>query len=162
MPRSKDEGEDVDGDVGAEDDLDDVISDNDMEEEADEVGSGSDVDDDDLDLDLDDLDIDEAGDMAGYDDDPSLGTGPNYGDEDAIPLHPYLTKYEIARILGVRETQLAHGAPTPIAVPPGMENNHAAIAREELRQGLSPFAIARPLPNGSVKVLRASQAIVKL
>jgi DNA-directed RNA polymerase I, II, and III subunit RPABC2 len=66
------------------------------------------------------------------------------------PLHktvPFLTKYERARILGLRAKQLAHGADPLIEVPEQMIRGET-IAVEELRQGRLPYIIRRPLPHG--------------
>lgn len=65
------------------------------------------------------------------------------------PLHktiPWLTKYERARILGVRAKQLSDGADAFIEVPVGMISSHK-IALEELNKKKIPFIIRRPIPN---------------
>ncbi len=61
--------------------------------------------------------------------------------------YPYLTKYEMARIIGVRAEQLGRNAPTLIKPPVGVSDYE--IARLELLQGRCPWMIARPLPNGT-------------
>jgi len=68
----------------------------------------------------------------------------------ADPLHrtqPMLTKYEKARVLGVRATQLASGAPpyVQLAKPAISE---LIVAEMELAENKLPFIIRRPLPNG--------------
>ena len=66
------------------------------------------------------------------------------------PLHktiPFLTKYEKARVLGVRCKQISNGADPFIEVPPNMING-MLIAEKELLQKVLPFIIRRPLPNG--------------
>ena len=65
------------------------------------------------------------------------------------PLHktiPWLTKYERARILGLRAKQLSDGADAFIEVPVGMISSHK-IALEELNKKKIPFIIRRPIPN---------------
>lgn len=60
---------------------------------------------------------------------------------------PILTKYERARILGVRKQQLASGAKPCIDVR-GMKSIDE-IAEAELEKRLLPFIVKRPLPNGT-------------
>jgi len=66
------------------------------------------------------------------------------------PLHttiPFLTKYEKARVLGVRCKQLNNGADAFVTVPPNIISG-MLIAEEELKEKKIPFIIRRPLPNG--------------
>jgi DNA-directed RNA polymerase I, II, and III subunit RPABC2 len=66
------------------------------------------------------------------------------------PLHktmPILTKFERARILGLRAKQLANGADPFIKVGGNLIQNHI-IAEMELEQNVLPFIVCRPLPNG--------------
>lgn len=58
-----------------------------------------------------------------------------------------LTKYEKARILGIRALQLSRGAPPMISVTTNL-THVMDIAEEELKQNKLPFIIRRPLPNG--------------
>jgi len=72
------------------------------------------------------------------------------------PLHttlPFLTKYEKARVLGVRCKQLNNGADTFVTVPPNIISG-MLIAEEELKQKKIPFIIRRPLPNGGSEYWR--------
>ena len=67
------------------------------------------------------------------------------------PLHttiPYLTRYEKAKIIGVRAKQLNNGADTFIDIHNNMIDG-LTIAEEELKQKKIPFIIRRPLPNGA-------------
>ena len=57
-----------------------------------------------------------------------------------------LTKYEKARLLGLRATQLANGA-EPTVDPRGMYDP-LKIAEKELELGTIPIKIIRTLPNG--------------
>ncbi len=66
---------------------------------------------------------------------------------------PWLTKYERARVLGLRAKQLNNGADAFIEVPPGMINGNK-IAMEELNQKKVPFIIRRPIPNGGTEYWR--------
>lgn len=66
------------------------------------------------------------------------------------PLHktiPILTKFERARILGLRAKQLANGAEPFIKIEPNIIQNHI-ISEMELEQNVLPFIVCRPLPNG--------------
>ena len=60
---------------------------------------------------------------------------------------PFLTKYERARVLGIRIKQLNNDADPFVEVPPNTIDARF-IAEEELKQGKIPFIIRRPLPNG--------------
>ena len=62
--------------------------------------------------------------------------------------NPYLTKYEIARVLSERTQQLVDGS-TPLI--PNVERFTSAydIAVEEFNDKKLPFIIRRPLPNMS-------------
>lgn len=74
-------------------------------------------------------------------------------DENGIiidPIHktiPILTKFERARILGLRSKQLSHGAEPFIKIPANIIQSHI-IAEMELEKNVLPFIISRPLPNG--------------
>jgi DNA-directed RNA polymerase subunit K/omega len=68
------------------------------------------------------------------------------------PLHrtlPFLTKYEKARVLGLRIAQLNDGADTLLVpAPDDSIIDNSIIAEMELQQKVIPFIIQRPLPNG--------------
>ena len=66
------------------------------------------------------------------------------------PLHktlPILTKYERARVLGLRAKQINSGSDIFVEVPPSIFDGYA-IAKIELEQKKIPFIIRRPLPSG--------------
>ena len=66
------------------------------------------------------------------------------------PLHrtlPFLSKYERARVLGMRTKQLNTGSAAFVDIPADVIDG-LIIARLELAQGKIPFIIRRPLPNG--------------
>jgi len=74
------------------------------------------------------------------------------------PLHktiPWLTKFEVARILGLRSKQINNGADTFIDVPPEIISGYT-IAEMELEQKKVPFIIRRPLPSGGSEYWRVS------
>lgn len=67
------------------------------------------------------------------------------------PLHktlPILTKYEKARVLGLRAKQINDGSDIFVEVPPSIFDGYI-IAKMELEQKKIPFIIRRPLPNGT-------------
>lgn len=58
---------------------------------------------------------------------------------------PYLTKYEMARIIGYRSEQI--GAGSQLYIDPGNITNIVEIAKKELYERKIPFIIKRTLPN---------------
>ena len=58
----------------------------------------------------------------------------------------YLTKYECARIIGIRAAQLSMSAPMLTDVPAVMQENFMYIAARELKENLLDIVIRRPLP----------------
>jgi len=67
--------------------------------------------------------------------------------------YPFLTKYEKARVLGVRITQLNKGAKPLIEYKSNIIDNHI-IAEQELQKKQIPFIVMRPLPNGKKEYWR--------
>lgn len=67
------------------------------------------------------------------------------------PLHktlPILTRYEQAKIIGLRAKQINSGSNPLIDVPDSMIDG-ITIALEEFKQKKMPFIIRRPLPDGT-------------
>ena len=67
------------------------------------------------------------------------------------PFHttiPILTKYEKAKIIGIRAQQINNGAEPFITADSNMIDG-LTIAYEELMKQKIPFIIRRPMPNGS-------------
>ena len=60
---------------------------------------------------------------------------------------PFITKYEMARVLGMRAAQIEQSAPLFIEIDPKIHDSYV-IAREEFYQKKIPFIISRPIPNG--------------
>lgn len=60
-----------------------------------------------------------------------------------------LTKFEKARLIGIRATQIANGANSTLSLV-DIKSMHdpIKIAEEELKQGKIPIVIIRTLPNG--------------
>lgn len=71
---------------------------------------------------------------------------------------PYLTKYERARVLGVRALQISMNA--PIMVELEGETDPLEIAMKELRQNKIPLIIRRKLPDGSYEDWSVNELIV--
>jgi DNA-directed RNA polymerase subunit K/omega len=61
-----------------------------------------------------------------------------------------LTKFEIVRVIGVRATQIANGAPPTVEVMDGM-TDPIEIARLEFSCGKIPIIVERKYPNGRVE-----------
>jgi len=66
---------------------------------------------------------------------------------------PILTKYERARILGLRISQLNKGA-RPLIQYKQLIIDNTIIAEKELREKKLPFIIMRPIPNGGKEYWR--------
>ena len=74
----------------------------------------------------------------------------------------YLTKFECARVLGVRSQMLIKGAPSTLPKSENIEGMvEFEIAKRELMAGLCPIIIGRPLPNGEKILIPVSKLIVK-
>lgn len=77
---------------------------------------------------------------------------------------PYMTKYEIARVIGLRYDMLCKGAPPTVSAtefPGGVyPKNAEEIAKMELRKNRSPFMIKRPLPGGLYVTIPVSDLII--
>lgn len=74
------------------------------------------------------------------------------------PLHttlPILTRYEKAKIIGIRAKQINNGAQVFIDVPHNMIEG-LTIAEKELEAKKVPFIIRRPLPNGGSEYWKVS------
>ena len=74
------------------------------------------------------------------------------------PLHktiPFLSKYEMTRVVGQRAKQLDNGAKPFVRVPPNIIDGYH-IALLELEQKKIPFIIKRPYPNGGVEYWHVS------
>ena len=63
---------------------------------------------------------------------------------------PFITKFEKARILGLRAKQINNGASVMIDVPENVIDGYT-IAQMEYEQKKIPFIIKRPLPNGAIE-----------
>ena len=68
---------------------------------------------------------------------------------------PFMTKFEKAKILGIRSKQLNEGAHPFVKLPPNVGTGYA-IAILELAAKKIPFIIRRPIPNGGSEYWRVS------
>lgn len=68
---------------------------------------------------------------------------------------PFLTKYEQARIIGIRGQQISQGAPI-LVDPEGLESP-VEIALKELHERKLPFIIQRVLPNNKCEYWRVDE-----
>lgn len=71
---------------------------------------------------------------------------------------PRMTKYEIARVLGNRASQISQNS--KIFVDPGNETDPLRIAQMELRARKIPFVITRELPGGKVEEWNIEDMII--
>ena len=71
----------------------------------------------------------------------------NFIEDENHTTIPIMTRYEKAKILGLRARQLNSGADAFIEVPPNIIDG-ITIATMELNEKKIPFIIRRPLPNG--------------
>ena len=68
---------------------------------------------------------------------------------------PFMTKFEKARVLGIRAKQLNEGAQAFVKVPPNIVTGYT-IAQMELEQKKIPFIIRRPIPGGGSEYWKVS------
>lgn len=67
------------------------------------------------------------------------------------------TRFEIAKILGERASQIEKGS--PIFIKPDPNDTIESIARQELIQGRIPFKIKRYLPDGTYTTIHVSSLV---
>lgn len=68
---------------------------------------------------------------------------------------PFLTKFEKAKVLGLRAKQINEGAQSFVKVPDNVVNGYT-IAQLELAEKKIPFIIRRPIPNGGSEYWKLS------
>tara|TARA_B110000967_G_C18525751_1_gene383311 strand:+ start:20 stop:472 length:453 start_codon:yes stop_codon:yes gene_type:complete len=73
---------------------------------------------------------------------------------------PYLTKYEKAKILGVRAQMISNGSPAMINVPGNITSTYD-IALLEFKEDKIPLLIRRFLPNGNYEDWRLEDMVLK-
>jgi DNA-directed RNA polymerase subunit K/omega len=73
--------------------------------------------------------------------------------------YPFLTLYEKTKILSLRASQLARGAPPFIDVPETLMDVYE-IARAELEAKRLPYILKRPLPDGEFEYWRLADLML--
>ena len=73
--------------------------------------------------------------------------------------YPFLTLYERTKVLSMRASQLAHGAPPFIDVPEYLTDVYE-VARAELEAKRLPYILKRPLPNGDYEYWRLADLMI--
>ena len=73
--------------------------------------------------------------------------------------YPYLTLYERTKVLSMRASQLARGAPPFIDVPEYLTDVYE-VARAELDAKRLPYILKRPLPNGEYEYWRLADLMI--
>jgi DNA-directed RNA polymerase I, II, and III subunit RPABC2 len=73
--------------------------------------------------------------------------------------HPFLTKYERARVLGQRTKQIEHGAKPLIKIDDSLLDAYL-IAELELEAKKIPFILRRPLPDGSFEYWKLKDLVL--
>jgi DNA-directed RNA polymerase subunit K/omega len=134
------------------------------QDEGEDGEDGEDIETEDMELELEDAVDEEVPQMAANDGelidlidliiDQSDGNRKYYTDirvdrDNMYNTYPYLTKYEMARIAGVRAEQLGRNAPTLLEERLIIGKTDHEIACMEISSGHCPWMIARPLPNGT-------------
>jgi len=84
---------------------------------------------------------------------------PTAAGDAAHSTYPFLTLYERTKILSLRASQLARGAPPFIDVPEYLTDVYE-IARMELEAKRLPYILKRPLPDGSYEYWRLADLMV--
>lgn len=73
---------------------------------------------------------------------------------------PFMTRYELARVLGTRAQQIASGAPIHVEVTADLKEDPLNIAAKELRAGMLDLIVRRRLPNGQFEEWEVKDLIV--
>jgi DNA-directed RNA polymerase I, II, and III subunit RPABC2 len=150
----------IDDDVLDDENYEEDIPENEelnQEEENNEENDGDD------DADIDEEDVDENSILNKIRENkqeivPFTKTYENYYSQKKI-TKPFITKYERAKILGVRAEMIASGARPTITVPPGITIAYD-IALLEYKAKKIPLLIRRHLPNGSIEDWRLEDLVI--
>jgi len=85
---------------------------------------------------------------------------PPNGDKDrSHTTYPFLTLYEKTKVLSLRASQLARGAPPFIDVPEYLTDVYE-IAKSELEAKRLPYILKRPLPDGNYEYWRLADLMI--
>lgn len=72
---------------------------------------------------------------------------------DRRPIRSFLSQYERTRVLSLRASALANGAPTTLSHLTDLPSSAIEIAHLELEQGVVPMRLVRTLPSGRQEVV---------
>jgi DNA-directed RNA polymerase subunit K/omega len=85
---------------------------------------------------------------------------PPTGDKDVVhATYPFLTLYEKTKVISLRASQLARGAPPFIDVPEYLTDVYE-IAKAELEAKRLPYILKRPLPDGQFEYWKLADLMV--
>jgi len=87
--------------------------------------------------------VDEGTALSAISKDSEKGPGDPYH-----TTYPFLTEYEITKLLSLRARELDNGAHPYTKVPEGVTSSYV-IAQRELEEKKLPYILKRPLPNGT-------------
>jgi len=73
---------------------------------------------------------------------------------------PFITKYEKARVIGLRATQISNSCEPFVDIPEELKTNEIAIAELELEQNKIPFIIKRTFANGISEYWRVCDLMI--
>lgn len=90
---------------------------------------------------------------------PPIGNPTEDGKMPNHTTYPFLTLYERTKILSLRASQLAHGAPPFIDVPEYLTDVYE-IARAELDAKRLPYILGRLLPDGIYEYWRLADLMI--
>lgn len=71
-----------------------------------------------------------------------------------------LTKYECARIVGIRASQLSMSAPVLVSVPEHLKTNFLYIATKELIEKELDIYVQRPLPHNKMYKIHIKDMLI--
>jgi DNA-directed RNA polymerase subunit K/omega len=86
---------------------------------------------------------------------PGITSGPRRIPDEERVSKPFMSEFEIARVLGTRASQLARGCKSMILLKNA--SSHTEIAREELRLRKIPYRLIRRYPNEMFEVWRLDE-----
>ena len=86
---------------------------------------------------------------------PGITSGPRRIPDEERVSKPFMSEFEIARVLGTRASQLARGCKSMILLKNA--SSHMEIAREELRLRKIPYRLIRRYPNEMFEVWRLDE-----
>lgn len=139
-----DEGDDYDGDYGAEEELEEIEP---TEAEANELA------------DLKKLLIQHPEIWIPYEETVKKGIVLSGPDDPHHTTAPFLSQYEKTKLLSLRARQINDGANAYIVVPEGVTSSFE-IAELELYQKKLPYILKRPLPDGTYEYWRLLDLVI--